>query len=162
MCSLGVDHVHGVDVARDVKRGLDLLYQAAELGNIHAYGKLGDMYNPELNNDYDNYNEAGKDLVTAIQYYELAAKGGHQQARYNLGILSRNVGKQSIEALDDYRSTRTYEALTMIKKGYIEGSVTKDEFAKATCNKDSQAQDEVGSEQRTKAANVRFLGVDIS
>ena len=77
MCSLGVDHVHGVDVARDVKRGLDLLYQAAELGNIQAYGKLGDMYNPELNNDYDNYNEGGKDLVTAIQYYELAAKGGH-------------------------------------------------------------------------------------
>ena len=65
--------------------------------------------------------------------YGLAAKGGHQQARYNLGILSRNAGdaNKSLKHLKIAAAQGHDEALTMIKKGYIEGSVTKDEFAKA-------------------------------
>ena len=79
-------------------------------------------------------NEAGKDLDKAMYYYyALAATGGHQQPRYNLGILSRNAGdaNKSLKHLKIAAAQGHDEALTMIKKGYIEGSVTKDEFAKA-------------------------------
>ena len=133
MCSLGCDYINGVRVPRDVNRGISLMTKAADLGDIATCGLLGDVYNPELHNDYDNDNEAGKDLDKAMYYYGLAAKGGHQQARYNLGILSRNAGdaNKSLKHLKIAAAQGHDEALTMIKKGYIEGSVTKDEFAKA-------------------------------
>ena len=52
-----------------------------------------------------------------MYYYGLAAKGGHQQARYNLGILSRNAGdaNKALKYLMIAAAQGHDEALTRLK-----------------------------------------------
>ena len=93
-----------------------------------------------------------KDLEKTFHYYEIAAKGGHDQARCNLGILQCNFGNIStgmkhfmIAAAQghDY-------SLQNIKEGYMEGHVTKDDFAQVL-RAHKSAHDEMKSEQRTRS-----------
>ena len=146
--------------ARDINRAVELLKQATELGSIEACGQLGDAYNPHMKRTIVGVE---KDLNATFHYYEMAAKGGHDIARSNLGILQCNFGNIStgmkhfmIAAAQGHDS-----ALQKVKEGYMEGDVTKDDFAKALhAHKD--AQDEVHSEQRTKSKlsiNTRYQSI---
>ena len=134
--------------ARDINRAIELWTRASALGNITASGLLGDVYNPDVKRTIG----VKKDLEKAVDYYSIAARGGHDAARYNLGVLQSNVGNINT-GMKHYMiaSAQGHDlALQRVKEGYMEGHVTKDDFAKALrAHKD--AQDEIQSEQRTKS-----------
>ena len=148
------DAYHGV--ARDINRAMELWTRASDLGSIGASGLLGDAYNPHMKRTIVGVE---KDLNTTFYYYEMAAKGGHDIARLNLGLLQCNFGNFStgMKHLMIAAAQGHDYALQRVKEGYMEGHVTKDDFAKALrAHKD--AQDEIQSEQRTKAKQERERG----
>ena len=143
-------------VARDINRAMELWTRASDLGSIGASGLLGDAYNPHMKRTIVGVE---KDLNTTFYYYEMAAKGGHDIARLNLGLLQCNFGNFStgMKHLMIAAAQGHDYALQRVKEGYMEGHVTKDDFAKALrAHKD--AQDEIQSEQRTKAKQERERG----
>ena len=147
MCHLGSDYIEGNGTKRYVKRGVKLLSQAAELGGITSCGYLGDEYNPEL----CSRTGLKKDLDKALHYYEIAAKGGHEQARFNLGALQCIAGNVDI-GVKHYLIAALQGndfALEKVKWGYVHGHITKDDFGKAL-RAHQHAQDEIKSEERTK------------
>ena len=95
-------------------------------------------------------------MKRTLHYYEIAAKGGHDQARANLGVLNWNLDNTEV-AIKHYMIAAAQgndHALNGIKEGYMEGNVTKDDFAKALRDHKS-AQDEMKSDQRAKAKQRR-------
>lgn len=149
MCHLGSDYIEGNGTKRYVKRGVKLWTRAAELGEISSCGYLGDEYNPELGSMFKT--GLKKDLDKALHYYEIAAKGGHEQARFNLGALQCIAGNVDIGVKHWMIAAAQGNdlALEKVKWGYVHGHITKDDFAKAL-RAHQHAQDEVKSEQRTK------------
>ena len=152
---LGSLYAIGRGVARDKNKAIELLTQAAELGSVEACGILGDGYNPRMDDRWC----VEKDLERTFHYYELAAKGGHDQARNSLGVLKYNAGNIStgmkhfmIAAAQGHD-----HALENVRDlGYMRGHVSKDDFAKALrAHKD--AQDEMNSDQRAKSKHERSL-----
>ena len=89
-----------------------------------------------------------------FHYYEIAAKGGHDQARCNLGVLQYNAGNISTGMKHFMISAAqgNDESLQSVKNGYMEGHLTKDDFAQAL-RAHKSAQDEMKSEQRTRSKN---------
>ena len=75
-------------------------------------------------------------------------------ARANLGVLEAGAG--NMEASRKHYMISAAQgndnALMAIKAGYLDGHITKDDFAKAL-RAHKVAQDEMKSENRTKAAN---------
>jgi len=65
-------------------KAIELWHQAAELGQTEAYTHIGYAY------DYGQGVEVDK--KKAIYYYELAAIGGDEAARYNLGLMEEDSG----------------------------------------------------------------------
>ena len=146
-----------IGVARDINKAMELLKQAAELGSIQACGQLGDVYNPDMNDD-DIVDGVEKDLERTYHYYEIAAMGGHDIARLNLGVLHWNEGKKDL-AVKHFMiaSAQGHDfALQRVKDGYARGHVTKDDFA-LVLRAHKDAQDKVKSEQRTKSKQRRGL-----
>ena len=147
MSLLGGNYIEGKGTKRYVKRGVKLWTRAAELGEITSCASLGDEYNPELGSNTG----LKKDLDKALHYYEIAAKGGHEQARFNLGALQCIAGNVDV-GVKHYMIAALQGndlALEKVKWGYMHGHITKDDFAKAL-RAHQHAQDEVKSEQRTK------------
>ena len=60
-----------------IKKALEHWHRAAELGCAEAYGNIGNVYNDGIGVKVDK--------KKASRYYELAAIGGSEVARYNLG-----------------------------------------------------------------------------
>ena len=91
-------------------------------------------------------------MKKALYHYELAAMGGHEAARHNLGAMEGQKGNVEraykhymIAARSGYD-----DSLKNVGLGYKHGHVTKDEYANAL-RAFKDAQDEMKSEQRTKA-----------
>ena len=149
MYELGSCYEKGDGVSRDVNKAIELWTRATELGSIHASAVLADAYNPIINRVIEG---VPKDMKKVFHYYEIAAKGGCCMARANLGVLESRLG--NMEASRKHYMISAAQgndnALEMIKEGYLDGHITKDDFAKALrAHKD--AQDEIRSEHRTKA-----------
>ena len=132
-------------------RANELLLKAGELGCGSAYSSLANAYHSGRGVEVDK--------EKAKYYFELAAMKGNANARYNLGAVECQAGnhdrgmKHFIIAA---RAGNEY-ALETVKDGYMDGLVTKDEYA-CVLREYQMRQDEVKSDQRDKAAAARAEG----
>ena len=89
----------------------------------------------------------------AKHYYELAAMGGDEVARYNLGDLEEEAGNTD-RALKHFMIAVGFgdgDSLKQIKQLFMKGHATKEEYAKSLRAFQS-CMDEIRSDQRDKAA----------
>ena len=129
---LGSYYVNGTHnlIKHDLQKGMEMWTRAADLGCIVACGGLGDAYNPQQ--DIGPEGVEG-DMKKCMYYYELAAMGGHEQARVNLGILEYSKGN-TVRAFKHYMigvAAGHDGALERIQEGYRKGHVSKEQFEKA-------------------------------
>ena len=151
MYILGNCYETGDGVSRDVDKAIELWTQATELGCVHASALLADAYNPCVERIVEG---VPKDMNKVFHYYEIAAKGGNCMARSNLGALEAAAGNMEASRKHYMISAAqgNDKALMKIKQSYLDGDMTKDDFAKAL-RAHKHAQDEMKSEHRTKWAN---------
>ena len=134
----------------DHEQALKLWQQAGELGNAAAYQIIGNAY----------YHGRGveKDNKKADYYYELAAVGGGEMARHNLGCSESDAGNWDratkhwlIAAGDgDNNSVKAVQQL------YKHGLATKDDYTKVLQTYQAYL-DEIKSDQRDKAATFNDI-----
>lgn len=82
MAALYVEGSHGMPL--DLNKAREMNLRAGELGCVAGYFNLGTAF--------DIGRGVGVDYKKAKRYYELATKGGHIIARYNLGCMERDTG----------------------------------------------------------------------
>ena len=148
MTHLGRYYVEGTrGLQQDVQNGMKLLTRAAELGSIDACGSLGDVYNPKLGSK-----GVEKDTKKCLHYYEVAAVGGHEQARKILGVFEYSKGntRRSFKHLMISASSGQDRSLEMVKEGFLAGKITKDEY-EMTMRAYKESQDEIKSDHRDRA-----------
>ena len=137
---------------QDFAKTNELFLRAGELGSADGYLNLGNSY----------YHGSGVevDKKKAKHFYELAAMNGSVRARHNLGILEGTAGNV-------HRAFKHYilaakagfkKSLDVVKKGYINDMVTKDEYAN-TMRAYQQRVDEMKSGVRDKARANTIDGV---
>ncbi|MDB4430403.1 zinc finger MYND domain-containing protein [bacterium] len=129
---------------QDFAKANELWLKAGELGCVEAYFKLGFSYNNERGVEMDK--------KKAMHYYELAAMSGDVHARHNLGFQEGKAGNYH-RAMKHFRLAANAgykKSLDMVKKGYMDGIVTKDEYA-STIRAYHQRVDETTSDDRDKA-----------
>ena len=86
---------------------------------------------------------------------EIAAIGGHERARHNLGAVEEDKSNMK-RAMKHYMITARagyHSSLNAVRDGYKRGHVTKDEYA-STLRAHKDSQDEMKSEQRARAEVV--------
>ena len=136
---------HG-GLPQDKKKGFELMLQAAKLGSINAHYSITNSY-------WNGGNLDEKNEEKVEHHYKLAAIGGHEKARHNLGIIEQEIYEDMDKAMKHYMiSARAGYAASLkeVGVGYKKGYVTKDEYASAL-RAYKNSQDEMKSEQRTKA-----------
>ena len=131
---------------QDQQKANELYLKGGQLGCSNAYLNLG--------NSYYFGQGAEVDKKKAKHYYELAAIGGNAEARHALGILEGKAGNHRAfkHTMIAARAGHT-EALDLVKKGYMHGNVTKDEYAN-TLRAYHERQKEMKSDARDKATEV--------
>jgi len=132
----------------DYTKALEYWHRAGELGYAEAYGNIGNIYH------------AGKgvkvDKKKARRYYELAAIGGSEVARCNLGGREEDAGNMK-RALKHYMiAVRSGypDSLERIKGLYTNGHATKDNYMTALQSYQEYLS-EIKSTQRDNAAAAR-------
>ena len=146
MYNLGYYYEVGVfGLARDRAKALELYHRAGGIGYTKAYNNIGSAY----------YNGIGveRDGKKADHYYGLAAMGGDEVARHNLGCAEARVDNWDratkhwlIAAGDGYD-----DSVKHIQLLYKAGYATKDDYASALKNYQAYL-DEIKSDQRDNAA----------
>ena len=129
---------------QDWAKANELRLKAGELGCASAYYNLG--------NSYRRGDGVGIDKRKAKYFYELAAINGSVIARHNLGCSEYNAGNHQRAFKHFIISARAGDKLSLdvVKRGYMNGFVTKEEYAK-TLREYQKSQDEMNSDARDKA-----------
>ena len=140
------DYAQGLrGIPQDWSKANELFLKAGELGCAAAY------YN--LANHYYNGDGVDVDKKKAKHYWELAAMKGDVHARYSLGMLEGQAGNEqrAYKHMIIAAKSGCKDSLDIIKRGFIDGFITKDEYAQAlrACH---EQQVEMKSEARDKAA----------
>ena len=126
-------------------KALELYHRAGELGYARAYSNIGYAYH--------NGEGVEIDETKAAHYYELAAMGGHEISRHNLGIDEELAGNFD-------RSLKHYmisvegghvSSLEAIQDLYSKGYATKEGYTKALRSYQMYLS-EIKSSQRDEAA----------
>ena len=143
--ALGIGYMYGkCGFPIDRKKGFGLVLKAAELGLAEAHCSIASCYCDGLGVEMDRKKQK--------QHLEIAAIGGHVIAMYNLGAFEYNSGNYD-RAKKHWMvaASAGYDiALTNIRKLFLAGHATKDEFETALrVHKDSA--DEMKSDQRDAA-----------
>ena len=129
---------------QDWAKANELYLKAGELGCALAYFNLGHSY----------YSGTGVeiDIKKAKHYYELAVMNGDIDARHNLGCLEGQAGNHQRAYKHCLIAARAghANALKIVKAGYTEGHITKEEYAK-TLREYQKSQGEMKSDMRDKA-----------
>ena len=146
MCSLGGHFYRGdIGLPQNHKKANKLYLRAGELGYTEGYYNVGVSY--------DKGRGVERDTMKAKHYYSLAAMGGNESARYNLGYLENEAGNVD-------RATKHWmisagsghdKSLGAVRECYVQGYATKDDFERALRAHQS-SKDEMKSEQREAAA----------
>jgi len=146
MYNLGYYYSEGIyGYPQDYNKALELYYRAADLGYAEAYCNIGYAYS--------NGEGVKVDMEKANHYYELAAMGGNERARHNLGVTEGHAGnfdralKHFMIAVRDGFS----QSLKNIKILFKNGHATKDDYMKALQSYQIYLK-EIKSVQRDKAA----------
>jgi len=144
---MGCSHIDDQGIrglSRDRQKANELYLKAGELGCERGYYNLGLSY---------NYGEGVEvDKEKAKHYRELAAIGGDKHARHNLGAEEWNKGNKHRAMKHFIIAARAGEkkSLDAVKKGYMGGLITKDEYAN-TLRAHHERQKEMKSDERDKA-----------
>jgi TPR repeat protein len=128
----------------DYEGAIQYYTKAAALGDMDAHFNLANMY---------KFGEGvERDLKKEVYHFEEAAIGGHAKARYNLGNHEGRSGRVD-------RATKHYViaaklgldvALERVKQGFMDGSVSKEDYATALRGHQA-AVDATKSSQRDRA-----------
>ena len=130
---------------QDMDKALELWHRAAELGFAKSYNNIGHAYNNGIGVEVDK--------KKAMHYFELAAMGGNEGARHNLGInegKARNLERALKHLMIAVRDGQP-ESLEVIKGLYSKGCVSKQDYTKALQAYQTYL-GEITSEQRDEAA----------
>ena len=143
LAGLYADGIMGMQ--QNFQKAVELSLKAGELGCADAYYNLGNCFRLGKGTQVDT--------KKAKQYCELAVLGGCVEARHNLGVMEWQAGNHQrakthyiIAARAGYK-----QALDTVKRGFMTGLVTKDEYA-TTLRAYHERQKETKSEMRDKAA----------
>jgi len=130
---------------QDYDKALELWHRAGDLGCAAANYNIGIVY--------DNGEGVNVDQKKAKHYYELAAMGGHVDARHNLGIDEENADNidRALKHLMIAVRGGGNDSLKTIREMVTIGHATKDDFKKALESYQAYL-DEIRSDQRDKAA----------
>eukprot|EP00956_Cyclotella_meneghiniana_P002800 scaffold3289_cov22-Cyclotella_meneghiniana.AAC.2 len=135
---------HGLQV--DDSKAFELFQRSSELGSALGHYNVGYSY---------NYGKGrAVDKKKAVHHYQIAAIMGNMAARINLGrveLENRNYQR----GMKHYMISAKYGSkgsLDIVKEGFKNGSVTKEDFEKTL--RDYQSSCETKSEQRDKAAVI--------
>ena len=143
---LGQSHINGeLGFPRNVAKGTELIQEAANLGDIQAHFLLATSYK-------EGSHGLKKKMDMALYHYEVAAMGGHFDARGRLGYVEA-VEEKFDKALKHWMiSARMGEekSLKSILKLHKMGHATKDDYAQALCGY-IKAKDEMSSNEREEA-----------
>ena len=130
---------------QDYEKANKLYLKAGELGCAKGYYNLG--------MSYENGNGVKMDKEKAKHYYELAAMMGHEKARANLSCYEWEMGNEhrAFKHLLIAAKAGVKLSLNVVKQGFMDGFVTKDEYAD-TLRAYHERQNEMKSDARDKAA----------
>ena len=130
---------------QDQVKASELFLKAGELGCASGYSNLGISY--------DFGRGVGVDKKKAKHYYEIAAMKGDVIARHHLGCIEGQVGNHQRASKHFILAARVghTESLDLVKKGFMEGHVTKDEY-ESTLRAYHERQTEMKSDMRDDAA----------
>ena len=134
--------IYGMPV--DLEKSNQLLLKAGELGCAMAYYTLGNCYHVGRGVE--------RDMKKAKQYFELAAMGGHVEARHNFGCLEGLAGNdhQAMKHFMISAKAGFNQSLPNVKIGFKKGILTKVEY-EATLRAYQKSIDDMKSEWRGKA-----------
>ena len=134
----------GSYLQQDYEKANELYLKAGDLGCARAYFKMGYSYNFGRGVE--------EDKKKAKHYYELGTMGGDVYARHYLGLLEGEAGNHHRAYKHFVLAAKAgfEESLDNVKKGYMDGIVTKDEYA-STLRAYQQRVDETKSDDRDKA-----------
>ena len=132
---------------QDRQRANEFNLKAGELGCSGGYFNLGIAYRDGMGVETD--------IKKAKHYFELAAMKGNVNARHNLGCEEGEAGKieRAYKHLIISAKAGHKDSLELVKIGFRNGKVTKDEYAN-TLRAYQKINDEMKSEERDKAARV--------
>ena len=131
---------------QDKNKGFQLLNRAAELGSTNAHVPIAIKYLSQYGSG-----QGVQNLDKAVHHYKLAAIGGHEQARYNLGTFAYKAGNMDRSMKHFMIAARSGhdKSLKKVGEGYKDGHVTKDDYTKTL--RAQVSVDEIKSVQRTEA-----------
>ena len=129
---------------QDRAKANELHLKAGELGCADAYCNLGSAYILGRGVEID--------MKKAKHYYELAAMNGDIKARHILGMMEGQDGTHHRAMKHYVISARAgcKDSLDAVKKGYMAGHVTKEEYAN-TLREYQESRDNMKSDARDKA-----------
>ena len=130
---------------QDFTKAFELFHRAAELGQNQAYCNIGHVYDCGRGVEIDK--------EKANHYYELAAMGGNETARYNLGNDETRAGNMN-RAIKHYMiavGSGHNNSLQTIQRLYSNRYATKEDYTKALQFYQAYL-GEIKSEQRDEAA----------
>ena len=133
-----------IGMPQDFAKANELWLRAGELGCAEAYYNLGVAH--------ENGRGVEVDKKKAKHFYELAAMNGDVDARYNLGRMEAQAGNIARAYKHYILSAKAGFKMSLdeVKKGYMKGFITKDEYAN-TLRAYQQRHDEMKSDDRDKA-----------
>jgi len=137
-------------LSKDMSKAIELWNKAADLGSVSAHHSLGVAYSIG--------DGVKKNVLQTIHYMKLAAMGGHEMARYQLGMIEKDYcnTERAMKHLMIAAQSEEKKSLKEIGEGYKAGHVTKEEYANALrAYKDSC--DEMKSGQREAAKLHRHV-----
>ena len=140
---------------QDEVRANELYLKAGELGCADAYYNLGNSYY------YGRGVEVDKKKL--MHYHERAAMKGHITARHNLGMMEGQAGNNQRAYKHLVIAARAGNKLSLdrVKKGYMHGQVTKEEYAN-TLREYQKSRDEMKSDARVTAAEALQINPPIN
>ena len=148
LAGLYLEGTHGV--VQDLAKACELYLKAGELGYANGYYCLGNAYREGRGVELDT--------KKARHYYELGAMKGCAIARNNLGSLEGISGnhRQAMKHCMISASAGFTQSLNVVKVGFKEGYVTKEEYESTLCAH-NKWQDEIKSDMRDRALALRNI-----
>mmetsp|Transcript_30698 Transcript_30698/g.74122 ORF Transcript_30698/g.74122 Transcript_30698/m.74122 type:complete len:428 (-) Transcript_30698:194-1477(-) len=142
------DGLYGL--AKDSNKAFEMWSKAAELGSNSGCIKVGDSYHQGLG--------VQEDRKKAIHYYQVAAMRGSAVTRDDLGNMDFQDGNVERAMKHWMIAARAGHdgSLDRIKQGYLDGHVTKDDFANAL-RAHQNSVSEMKSDHRDRALQYLML-----
>ena len=151
---LGIRYRDGrAGLPQDYIKAFELWKRGTELGSGNAHYAIAVIY---WQGDYG----VKKDKERAAYHMKLAAIGGLEMARHNLGTIEMSNGDMNRAMKHHIIAAKSglEKSLKMVGKGYKAGLVSKDEYT-STLRTYQVSVNEMKSVQRTKAAEYEHTRI---